>query len=1080
MFGKKKNDKQGEKPSIITKETMGFTLGVFSALVLLICITGQLLFGELGIAVSAFVFGLFGFMTYPVLLSFIYLAIALVTGKNFIPGKAMTVSGFCVVALIALLVHAVVTASFPQENYGAYLAECFEAGNKGLFSTPFGFVGGLVAYPITAVATHAGAYILFVAGIGLCGYLFVNSILIHKGIRLKPRSLKTEQKIKNLQEEQSERNKEPVSFADLENNRTAQTAQNYPSYTAPAPTHNAYNNIYENTPYTVNPQRQERYDDDGARFLDGIDNGASAYDRSRNILYGTGNKPEEYRNRNLIFDASSQYNNRPQNTANGYTISTQESQERDERAENSYASSSYSQMYSENIDEISSAPVQPRQIVQEETHSSYGGYSMYKEDVYGSYSEQNDEVEPVRPSYKAPEPATPVTPAFHERTETFFTREERETPVTPTVDEPATPARSMDEPMSLRERFIADRENQRNEAMARTEEQAGENRVIPEREEPSFRKEDIFDEDVQADAFDDDDEVADFRADERRDINLYPSRSEEGISAIRESRITPPNRGEERITPPARAVAVTPPSREDLTGRGTPVREVPAMQEKKETPPPPKPRVIKEYVRPSLALFDSYDSTINIDPNEIERNKAGIVETLAGFNISAEVVRVTSGPTFTRYEISIPKNITVRQVASKAENIAMGLHATAAVNIYSNFSQGTVAIEVPNHKRSTVGMRELLTAEAYMNAKPGSLTFCVGKDVEGKAVCGSLTKMTHMLVAGATGSGKSVFLNELIISLIMKYSPEELRLILIDPKQVEFATYDKLPHLMINEIIADVNKAIVTLNWAINEMEHRYTLFRQQTSAGTAVRNIDEYNAAQTDKLNKLPKLVIIVDEVADLMNVAKKDIEDRISRIAAKARAAGIHLVLATQRPSVDVITGVLKSNLPSRFAFRVASDIDSRVILDENGAENLLGMGDLLYKTGSMFSVERVQGAWIDSPEIQRVCDFIRNNNEAYYDETVSNYINSGGKAPSEGSESGEDDGEVEPVYIDALRYVVQSGSASISMIQRKCSVGYNKAGKIIEWMESQGYISPFDGAKSRKVLLSADEFRAIYGEL
>ncbi|MBO7736314.1 MAG: hypothetical protein J6S22_00580, partial [Clostridia bacterium] len=313
------------------------------------------------------------------------------------------------------------------------------------------------------------------------------------------------------------------------------------------------------------------------------------------------------------------------------------------------------------------------------------------------------------------------------------------------------------------------------------------------------------------------------------------------------------------------------------------------------------------------------------------------------------------------------------------------------------------------------------------------------------------------------------------------YSPEELRLILIDPKQIEFAVYDKLPHLMINEIITDVNKAIVSLNWSINEMERRYTLFRQMTLSGQSVRNLEEYNAAQTEKINKLPILVIIVDELADLMSVAKKDIEDRISRIAAKARAAGIHLVLATQRPSVDVITGVLKSNLPSRFAFRVASEVDSRVILDETGAENLLGSGDLLYKTGSMFGVERVQGAWLASSEIQRICDFIRKNNEAYYDEAVSNFINSGGKTPSEGSVGGEeDDGEVESVYIDALRFVVQSGSASISMIQRKCSVGYNKAGKIIEWMELSGYISPFDGAKSRKVLITEDEFREKFGEL
>ena len=409
----------------------------------------------------------------------------------------------------------------------------------------------------------------------------------------------------------------------------------------------------------------------------------------------------------------------------------------------------------------------------------------------------------------------------------------------------------------------------------------------------------------------------------------------------------------------------------------------------------------------------------------------------------------------------------------------MALRAVGKINITSNFAQGTISIEVPNRNRSTVGMRTMLQAEDYINAKPGSLTFCLGKNIEGKPVCGSLVKMTHLLVAGTSGSGKSVFLHQLIVSLIMKYSPEEMRLILIDPKGNEFAAYRGLPNLMINEIISDVNRAIVVLNWLINEMEHRYTLFTQMTETGKVVRNIDEYNSTVAERTEKLPKIVVVADELADFMMQAKKDIEDRISRLAAKARAAGIHLVLATQRPSVDIITGVLKSNLSSRVALRVSSEVDSRVILDESGAENLLGMGDLLYKTGSMFFPERVQGAWISDKELQRLCNFIREKNEAYYDESVTQYIDSGGKTAADGGDE-EGDGEVEPVYIDALRFVVQSGSASISMIQRKCSVGYNKAGKIIEWMEMCGYISPFEGAKSRKVLLTADEFREKYGEL
>lgn len=1065
-----KNQKQpSEITSIITKETFGWTLGAFSVMILLIAFTGSLLFGSLGTAITSFLFGLFGWMTYPVFLSLLYLAVTLIAGKNFIPQKLMTVSGFCILALLGFLIHAVLTFDYTQENYGAYLAACFEAGNLGVSGcSPFGILGGLLVYPITALASHAGAYILFATGLGLSGYLFVNSILVYRKGVLEQRGQK--QPIAPAAQE-----RQPISFEELSNERIPQPIEpqtQRPGY-APqkAPVSYGDENVYTQPSYTPSAPPIMPVIERERPFANGQNGKTSTYQNSKDILYDPQINPAEYPNRNLIFDPSSQYNSRPQ-TSNTNAAQPKQAQEE-------YGNSSYSQLYSDDIDGRNQASVPEKKIVQEGENFSSGGYSMYKQEVFNTYPPANQVAEPEypRPSYTAPTtyPAYAPNPTPNPAANSTINSTPVDVPVAP-VEQPPVRLTVAEEqpPVSLRERFNPQPREEVEEQPVEEQEDTFEAAF-----ESSFDKANVFDDDFDTDFMEDEEEedVPDYRVDEKRSI--APERSREGLSsAIRETR-TPsvqstrePTRG---VTPPERASATgfERTSMPSVTA-STPVPSAPA-------PEPPKPRIIKEYVRPSLDLLDSYPDSLSFDPNEVEMNKQVIVETLAGFNVTAEVARVTPGPTFTRYDITIPRNVTARTIARYAEDISMALHSAAAVNIYSNFSQGTIAIEVPNRKRATVGMRVMLQSNEFVNAKQNSLTFCVGKDVEGKAVCCSLTKMPHMLVAGATGSGKSVFLNELIISLVIKYSPEELRLILIDPKQIEFAVYDKLPHLMINEIITDVNKAIVSLNWSINEMERRYTLFKQMTLSGQSVRNLEEYNAAQTEKINKLPILVIIVDELADLMSVAKKDIEDRISRIAAKARAAGIHLVLATQRPSVDVITGVLKSNLPSRFAFRVASEVDSRVILDETGAENLLGSGDLLYKTGSMFGVERVQGAWLASSEIQRICDFIRKNNEAYYDEAVSNFINSGGKTSSEGSVGGEeDDGEVESVYIDALRFVVQSGSASISMIQRKCSVGYNKAGKIIEWMELSGYISPFDGAKSRKVLITEDEFREKFGEL
>ncbi len=500
----------------------------------------------------------------------------------------------------------------------------------------------------------------------------------------------------------------------------------------------------------------------------------------------------------------------------------------------------------------------------------------------------------------------------------------------------------------------------------------------------------------------------------------------------------------------------------------------------------PKKHVYRPYVKPDLNLLQKYDDKISVPQEEIDRNSRIIIDTLAGFRVDAEVLNVVCGPSVTRYDINIPANVSVGTVTKRSGEIAMRLHAANGVNMYANNEKGMISIEVPNAVRATVGLLSIMQADEYVHAKPGSLVFAIGKDIEGRARCGDIPKMTHILVAGATNAGKSVALNAMLVSLICKYSPEELRLILIDPKRTEFIVYDGLPHLMINEIISESTKAIMALNWSIKEMERRYGLFEQKTRSGIAVRNIDEYNQNLTEDEEKLPKIVFVVDELADLMSVAKKEIEERIQRLTQKARAAGIHLVLATQRPSVDVITGVIKGNLPTRMAVRVIQEVDSRTILDESGAEKLLGMGDMLYKTGGMFNCLRVQGAFISSSELQAIVEDIKAHNESYFDSEVSEYINNTAEETDEtqeedSEERGRNGDKDKDLNLRALAMVVKLGSASISLIQRRFGVGYNHAGNIMEWMESMGYVSPFDGkAKARTVLLTKEEYESKYGPL
>ncbi len=994
------------------------TLLLFSAIIFFIIVTGGAVFGDIGVAITSFFVGVLGFFVYPLLVILLYTSIVLVSGKKFLPVR-WVLRIVVLLLVVFFIVHNATAEKFMGNGYGSYLNGCWNAATQNAQEgTGGGVILGLIAYPVRALLTLAGAYVLY--AIALAGVLF----WIAMGTPLKkicfPKSTRT-----------------PKAQAEGEEK---EEGQSIPFDELPPAERPVMPAEEEETP-VITPAQCDRF----ARI--------DARKRSRDILFDA--TPAETYRTNLIFDRDSAFNatNR-QSSVKPYYPDQNTSPAQSESYAGDYASSVESDR-----------PAMPRRVTERVNYGESEESFHYPKPSYRpSVSSQ-----PSEPKVDYYENDVPV----EQTQEEVFTREEPVIPSypTPSQEENARKEESFRALFSRpteRTSFGGDftRDGTQDFRSSRAQEDFSRERISPERTlfENNFTREPTERE-----------ELAQSRAIEGldraqpSDASLFDDDYDDEIEEV-----APPVSREGIIPPVSRERTARMESTSLTRGNVTPAPVTPA--------PAPKKHVYRAYVRPNTEVFRRYNDAITVSPAEIEKNSNIIVETLAGFRVNAEVVKVTCGSSVTRYDIDIPPNVAVRTVIKYDEEIAMRLHARDGVNIYSNSEVGAVSIEVPNAVRATVGLRSILDADEYRNAKPNSLMFAIGKDVEGRNVCGNIVKMKHLLVAGSTGSGKSVCLNAMLVSLICKYSPEDLRIILIDPKKVEFAVYDGLPHLMINEIIADAQKAVMALNWAIKEMERRYELFQLKTKGGVSVRDIDEYNANRTEDENKLAKIVIVVDELADLMSVAKKDIEDRIQRLTQKARAAGVHLVIATQRPSVDVITGVIKSNLPTRIAFRVIQEVDSRTIVDTSGAEKLLGNGDMLYRTEGMFNCSRVQGAFLSSEELQSVIDEIKSSNEAYFDEEVADYINKT-SAPESTMEGGDaEDGEaINPQYIKALAIAVQLGSASISLIQRKCSVGYNHAGKIMEWMEIMGYVSPFDGkAKARTVLLSKEEFEEKYGGL
>lgn len=1098
----KKHKKSGGNSYIFTRETLGMTILLFSVLVLFILLTRDTVLSNFGASICTFMYGVFGYGVYFVMALLMYLGVWLVAEKKIKikPSVGITISAG--VIMLFLLCHAITTRNMTLASYSDYLNANYVSAESGWSGYTFGGAAcGLLVYPAAKLfESFIGAYVIFSVLFVLCGYLiFLAASKIRVGKVSTKQNIVEHEELKYDNSFSAE--PEPAQVADhlytvnenheIIDNRVAMqnvAPQNIPVQPEPQPV------------YAGQPQPEQEEDKYSQRML------------GRKILFENGEFAAESYRRNMIFNEDSYFNHPVANESDYLSgFSSNPSSYRSSVKTQSYTQNYQKEVINSPAEEIPSNYVYGDKPVQniddgqlENMYQAENDYSEYEEVTADSYAQSIEQVEAEEEPYEQPHQHVQPEPIIEQPTQSvspepaqgrdIFAERVRYTP--PVEEEPiqnieqTTPVQPTEptqeeKPSSMLSSLFGS-DSVRGGDSIRVSRSREEQRIAPQED---VSKQNLFDDDEDVDLGEDRFGVASrnngFEIADRIDKAERSQNTELPANSVlqdREVGFTIPS-ADRRTASEGREVGFTVPAAERRNVPSEPPKpELPKEEEK----PAEKPKhVWKKYVRPSLDLLDDYPENSNVNTGEIEENKRIIVDTLNSFKIGCEIADVVVGPAITRYDVIIEDKMNIKRSLNYKDAIAMELKKDN-INAYLNFAKGALSIEIPNNNRAIIGLKTMLASPKFFNSKPNSITFGLGKNVEGEVVCPDITKMPHLLVAGTTGSGKSICLSTLLISLLYKYGPEDLRLILVDPKQVEFISYDKLPHLMINEIIYDVDKAIKALNWAIKEMERRYTLFKEMTENGVATKNLEEYNAHLSEGEEKLPKVVIILDEFGDLMLQAKKDIESRIIKLVQKARACGIHLILATQRPSVDCITGLIKSNLPTRIGFKVNSFADSSTIFDVGGAEKLLGKGDMYFRSAEKPELTRIQGCFVDSHEVQKVTDFVKANNETYFDQDVSDFINkveetesSAGMGAGDMSEDG-GDAKIDDTYIKALKFCVTSNMASVSSIQRRFPVGYIKACKIIDWMENMNYVTPSEGSKPRKVLLSKDEFINIYGDV
>ena len=479
------------------------------------------------------------------------------------------------------------------------------------------------------------------------------------------------------------------------------------------------------------------------------------------------------------------------------------------------------------------------------------------------------------------------------------------------------------------------------------------------------------------------------------------------------------------------------------------------------------------YLYPPLRLLKPGPGKPAGSAEAIQRCAERLLDVLQSFGVEANVIDTTNGPSVTRYELLLQRGIKFSKVTNLADDIALALGAPG-IRVSAIPEKNAVGIEVPNDQQELVTARDIIGSPAFQNAK-SRLSFALGKDITGAPIVGDIAKMPHMLIAGTTGSGKSVCINSILMSILYKATPEEVRLIMVDPKMIELGVYNGIPHLLI-PVVTDPKKAAGALNWAVTEMMRRYKLFSE-----IGARNLAAYNAEvgkdPESENEPLPQVVIVIDELADLMAVARSEVENAIIRLAQMARAAGMHLIIATQRPSADVITGLMKDNIPSRIAFAVASAINSRIIMDQSGAEKLLGKGDMLYNPLGVTKPMRIQGCFVSDSEVEEVVAFVKQCGQPEYNQEILDHMERSAQAAEEGGSGGgssDGDEEEDELFDEAVEVVVSSGQASVSMLQRRLKLGYSRAARLVDQMEERGIVGPFEGSKPRAVLITKSDWQ------
>ncbi len=1026
MSKKEKENKQSTQ-SVFTKETAGVVFALFSALCLVMLITGDKVFGDIGAVIDAFLYGVFGKFAYAVVIyGLIGGALMVADKKTGISTKRkffITLAFMCVAALFHVLSVGAVS------EYSDYLNVSYEMGAQGFSeASAGGFFTALYAFFFSKLTVAGGAVVSGLLA-ALCVYVVISDMVKNNKKNVKEK----EEKFKGSFVEEPENSSSEDSHTETFN-RSAEYSDNVqPLRDIEPPRKTARLFVNDAEEFAFKTKRESKQKNSPSIKIESASNGLTV--GHMGVSYSDARMDDYQRKIEYIkmpasinLDKTENAKTVSQKTVSNTVVSdyitdsrlTTEKEENKPRVIPMYEHDGNNVVKSDNVEDRAKdferryleSDFKPEEVKIEEPQEIFRPRAVNEVPPVNHETELTKESnQPSRTSSISDNNESSITSRRTERSELFD-------------DSPFDNRTAKDDKDDVSESIITKDRN---------------------------IKEMLFGgDDKKEAAVRDKNEISYTSRVEKDGNSVFPSRENTSVSERIPSRIT----------------------------ESVPVVE--EIKEEKKIPP-----INREYHRPPLDLLESYAQKIDAAEEDHEGKLETIRRTLEEFHISVEPHGFVQGPSITRYEVNMPAGISVKNILKFDDDLRMRLASKNGVRIEAPIpGKNLVGIEVANKHRITVGLKEVLEGAAGRKTKKGELIFALGKDIVGNAITDNLAKGPHFLVAGATGSGKSVCLNVMLVSMIMRYSPEDLRLILIDPKRVGFRIYEHLPHLLIDEIITEPQRCLAVLAWAYIEMERRYELFEKCESVVSDINAYNEYvERTAKNTVPRLARIVIVVDELADLMETCKKDLDARIRALAAKARAAGIHLVLATQRPSVDVITGTIKANLPSRIALKVMNFTDSQTILSEAGAEKLLGNGDMLYKNSAMPECERYQGAWISDAEINNIVAYIIENNEAYFDDELAAYLDKETKPKQEESSAvseQDDGGEFSELFLNSLALGITSGSISISQIQRRYQVGYARAGGIIDKMERMGFISGNEGSKARKVFITRDEYETRFGAM